>query len=263
MIAKAEDGMIEFCSRNVRELKGAPLAIVVLLTMTPIPVTKDWLARSSGYTDKPVSQACSYLKENGWIDCSSAGWFLAEGFQLPLPGRNYSELEDAEGKIIDAEKTQDDSEAEQVEDDSDESCPAIEIRPVVGGRNYSDRGSIIIIKESKDLKELKELNNNNNNNGRKNSDSDRPELWDILKEVGVRKNDRTRALLRLEHVTPQYLRAKVVEFKADGLDGPKWAGLFIRAVEECEPAPPTQANGHFAGCDCVTCQIDRAFGRIK
>jgi hypothetical protein len=145
LIEKAEAGMIEFCSRNVRELRGAPLSIVVLLMMTPIPVTKEWLARSSGYTDKPVAKACSYLKEHGWIDRSSAGWFLSTGYPQsypqPLPGRNNSDSGDGEEQIIDDEEIhqplpgRNNSESENVEE---QNLVADEVEQPLPSRNYSD-----------------------------------------------------------------------------------------------------------------------------
>ena len=239
---------MEFSTRHVRELKGAPLAILVLLAISPLPVSKEWLARSSGYTDKPIHQACSYLKEQGLIDCSSGGWFLAAGFQMPLPGRIYSEPEGLEG-------TQDQLIDEEADEAGQSESEAKDLH-----RKISDQGVRIINKDSKDLKELKDLNNNKS---RKNSEPENAELWEVLREAGVRRNERTMALARLEHVTPEYLRAKMAEYKASGLSGAKWAGLFIRAIEAGEPAPERSENGHFAGCECVECQVNQFFRRVR
>lgn len=43
--------------RMVRELKGAPLSIVMVLSLVHQRVTQEFLERATGYTDKPVSQA--------------------------------------------------------------------------------------------------------------------------------------------------------------------------------------------------------------
>ena len=78
--------------RTVRELKGCALSVLNLLGLCLSPVSQEWLERSSGYTDKPVSQALAYLREEGWACKTSSGWSLAEGQQLLLPAsRNYSD----------------------------------------------------------------------------------------------------------------------------------------------------------------------------
>jgi hypothetical protein len=69
--------MFEINVGRVRELKGASLAVLMLLALAPQPVSKAWLARSSGYSDKPVKAACDYLLEQGLIECSHSGWCLA------------------------------------------------------------------------------------------------------------------------------------------------------------------------------------------
>lgn len=69
----------------VRALKGAPLSILTVIALNPGGVSQEFLERNTGYTDKPVSQALAWLRENQIITKSSNGWRLAEGFQLPLP----------------------------------------------------------------------------------------------------------------------------------------------------------------------------------
>ena len=73
--------------RLVRELKGAPLSIYVLLGLVQQRVTQEYLERSTGYTDKPVSQALAYLQEIGLVDHTRSGWQLikSDQIQLPLP----------------------------------------------------------------------------------------------------------------------------------------------------------------------------------
>jgi hypothetical protein len=60
----------------IHELKGAPLAILITLSLVRQPVTKEWLERTTGYTDKPASQALAYLTENGLALGTQAGWQL-------------------------------------------------------------------------------------------------------------------------------------------------------------------------------------------
>lgn len=73
--------------RMVRELKGAPLSILMVLSMVQQRVTQEYLERSTGYTDKPVSQALAYLQEIGLADHTRSGWQLikSDRLQLPLP----------------------------------------------------------------------------------------------------------------------------------------------------------------------------------
>lgn len=72
--------------RLVKELKGAALSIMVLLSWSNTPVTREWLEVHSGYSDKPVSKALFYLREQGFLVKGAGGWMLASGArQLPLP----------------------------------------------------------------------------------------------------------------------------------------------------------------------------------
>jgi hypothetical protein len=73
--------------RLVRELKGAPLSIVMVLMMVKQRVTQEFLQAATGYTDKPVAAALKYLQETGVVDHTSSGWLLLKGDheQLPLP----------------------------------------------------------------------------------------------------------------------------------------------------------------------------------
>jgi hypothetical protein len=72
--------------RMVRELKGAPLSIIFALHLVTQRVTQEWLERTTGYTDKPVSQALQYLAEVGLVDQNGSGWQLVKenARQLPL-----------------------------------------------------------------------------------------------------------------------------------------------------------------------------------
>lgn len=93
----------------VRALKGAPLSVLFALFLLKQPVTQEFLERTTGYTDKPVSQALAYLQENGLIQKVARGWLLTgEARQLPLPltmledgggeepSRNYSDSQSLE-----------------------------------------------------------------------------------------------------------------------------------------------------------------------
>ena len=100
--------MLHINVRQVRELKGASLAVLVLLAQAPQPVNKAWLARSSGYSDKPVKAACDYLLEQGLIDNCPTGWRLAAESQKPP---EEHELEDDEVETRNNSDPQEDFEA--------------------------------------------------------------------------------------------------------------------------------------------------------
>ena len=85
--------------RMVRELKGAPLSIIMVLSLVQQRVSQEYLERSTGYTDKPVSQALAYLQEIGLADHTRSGWQLikSDRIQLPLPlALEGEEIEQAE-----------------------------------------------------------------------------------------------------------------------------------------------------------------------
>jgi hypothetical protein len=72
--------------RLIRELKGVPLAVILALQIARQRVTKSWLEQVTGYTDKPVAGALSYLSEVGYVDHTVSGWQLTGSFiQLPIP----------------------------------------------------------------------------------------------------------------------------------------------------------------------------------
>jgi hypothetical protein len=72
--------------RLLRQLKGAPLAVLLAFTITRARLSADYLATVTGYTDKPVAQALKLLTAYGWLTKVQGGWMLAAGVQLPLMG---------------------------------------------------------------------------------------------------------------------------------------------------------------------------------
>jgi hypothetical protein len=70
----------------LRQLKGAPLAVLLAFAWTRARLSADYLVTVTGYTDKPVSQALKLLTAYGWITKVQGGWQLSAGVQLPLMG---------------------------------------------------------------------------------------------------------------------------------------------------------------------------------
>lgn len=82
-----------FTARMVRELKGAPLSVLILIALAGMPVSREWLILMSGYSDKPVDQALKLLAgpEHQLICRTLGGWRLADAFQEILINRNFSD----------------------------------------------------------------------------------------------------------------------------------------------------------------------------
>jgi len=189
---------VEFSVQYVRECKGAPLAILVLLSLSAVPQRQEWLERNSGYTDKPVSQALKYLAETGRIVKARQGWVLAEGFTLYL-------------SAPDDEKSRNNSES----------------------RNYSD--SFLSSINTKSFKDLDLEVNTTNKKSRNYSDFSKPEVWGELERLGVRKNERTMAMVEMEHMSVEYVRSLAARLEDEGKGGARNSGLLIRACEQAAP----------------------------
>lgn len=82
------------------------------------------------------------------------------------------------------------------------------------------------------------------------SDEEKPR-WDALAKGGIFYNDRTAALVKLQHATPEYITAKIAEFKERKLRLPHNAGLLLLAIENNEPiieaVPESETVVNYAG----------------
>jgi hypothetical protein len=73
--------------RLVRQLKGAPLACLVSLSLAGQPVTARWLCAVTGYGAHAITTALEALETLGFAACNShrSAWRLLAGVQqLPL-----------------------------------------------------------------------------------------------------------------------------------------------------------------------------------
>ena len=199
--------MLEISNTKVREWKGAPLAVVILLAISPLPLSQRGLMRASGYSDKSIQLACEYLQESGVLGCSSAGWFLLAGFQLPLEARPACAAPPALAEP---------AAPPQAPVDAGES------------RKISDPA----LSSSSSLKAFKDLKNL-----RSTTTKDLPEkneVWQELYRLGLRRNARTKAMAAAEHVCLDYVRALAAKLDTQGRGGAKNSGLFILACEAAE-----------------------------
>lgn len=79
--------------KMLRQLKGAPLAVLLACYWARQRVSADWLVTVTGYTDKPVTQALKLLSAYGYLTKGAGGWQIAGGVQLPLSPVEISESE--------------------------------------------------------------------------------------------------------------------------------------------------------------------------
>jgi hypothetical protein len=77
-------GFLDDPIKMLRQLKGAPLSVLLALVWTRTRLSADFLVTVTGYTDKPVTQALKLLTAYGWITKVQGGWQVSAGVQLPL-----------------------------------------------------------------------------------------------------------------------------------------------------------------------------------
>lgn len=77
----------------LRQLKGAPLAVLLAFWIERARLSADYLVTVTGYTDKPVSQALKLLTAYGYLTKVQGGWQLASNVQLPLHSVEDTESE--------------------------------------------------------------------------------------------------------------------------------------------------------------------------
>lgn len=77
---------IDFTTRMLRELKGAPLSCIIAMSIAGQAVSAGYLERNTGYSDKSVNDALLYLQENGYITRNGRyAWCICmDAQQLPL-----------------------------------------------------------------------------------------------------------------------------------------------------------------------------------
>lgn len=76
-------------------------------------------------------------------------------------------------------------------------------------------------------------------------------VWKELKAAGIGHNKRTEKLAKMEHVTPQYVKAWAAQMRQD--NKADQTGLLITILEGGQEAPPTYPNGHLQTCGCPEC----------
>ena len=86
---------------SLRELKGAPLSIVIALMIAKQPVSNGYLCRETGYSDKSIAAGVKFLEDHQIITrCGYAAYQLTgDSYQLPLSWDERIDAMEAERKI--------------------------------------------------------------------------------------------------------------------------------------------------------------------
>lgn len=165
----------------LRSLKGAPLSCLVALIFANQPVGKEWLARVTGYSDKPVSSAMDYLLEMGFVinGGRTEAWEIHQEFRQ-LSMRN-PEL------FLNSSRNNSDSEA---------TTTAL----IVDSNNMHE----IAVAEEVEVEE--EI-----------VTSDFSESLEIIKSAGIGEPMASR-LARMSHINPYYLTAHILQAQKDEIN---------------------------------------------
>ena len=184
---------------TLRQLKGAPLSILIALTIVnPRLVSSSWLAGCTGYSHDAISNATWYLKEFGFIDCDShrTNWRLVGDVQqLPLP----MSMLNPEPENPDPEKP-------------DPNLPT----------------TTTTLNRVNNLTEGSSSSFNNRDAEKPQPDS----RLSLLRQGGIYEPTATE-LCELEHASYSYLGAHIKQAKRDGID----TSLLIHRIRKNDPKP--------------------------
>ncbi len=215
---------------TLRQLKGAPLSILIALTIVnPRLVSSSWLAGCTGYSHDAISNATWYLKEFGFIDCDShrTNWRLVGDVQqLPLP----MSMLNPDPKNPDAEKPQ----------------PNPPTTTTLNSANNLTEGSSSSFnnrdaeKPQPNPPTTTTLNSANNltegsSSSFNNRDAEKPQpdsRLSLLRQGGIYEPTATE-LCELEHASYSYLDAHIKQAKRDGID----TSLLIHRIRKNDPKP--------------------------
>lgn len=165
----------------LRSLKGAPLSCLVALMFANQPVGKEWLARVTGYSDKPVSAAMDYLLEMGFVSnaARTESWELHSRIRQLMVGNPELFLESSRN-ISDSEPT----------------TTALNI-------DSNNKQEIAVAEEVEVEEEI--------------VTSDFSESLEIIKSAGIGEPMASR-LARMSHINPNYLIAHVLQAQKDEIN---------------------------------------------
>ena len=206
----------------VKNTKGAPLSVYILLCIATTPITAKDICVHSGYSENSVTKALKLLEDYKLITCDShrSSWQLTNGvIQIPLgielmpqtlpPNReNCDPTEDKESIII-----------------------------IIDDDPPSEESIITIDTESRNSRSQ--------------------ELTEALRAVGIVENQRTTPLYNSEILTPDHVyghHAKLHEVSEDYKSGRLVLALELVKEEDQIPNHNTRTK-HPPKCHCEPCHM--------
>ncbi len=190
-----------FTIEMLRTLKGAPLAVLLALALARQPAGAEYLARVTGYSDKPTGQALKLLAEYGLVTRNSRNaWQIAGGavqlpFILPEGGPQEPEIRNVKSR------------------NNSESISTTAATAIVESQGVRSAAAVINGKESQKLR----LN------------------LKTLREVGICE-PKASEIAAKDWVTPDYIRRHVAHGERRGDS----TGLVIHRMLSADPAPLTE-----------------------
>lgn len=209
--------MFDFNMVSFRELKGAPLSVLMVLKRSSQPQNSECLQDESGYTDKPIKRALKFLQNKGYVDKTKFGWILLPSSTEP----------GAPSKSVHIQQN-DDNQQNESRDENPECQGNSQKRKIIPGGSSSSNNPL-------NTNAYDDLNTNTTTPIPKKSAEEMAAIWMELKKIGVRKNQRTMKMSEMEHVTVSYICAIKDKLEQEGRGGLKNIGLFIIACENAEP----------------------------
>ncbi len=200
---------------RVKLLKGAPLSILTLLSVAQArgqePVKPKWLARYSGYTDKPITRALALLEEYGLaVRCGKAGWQLSadiQPFGTASPKDASDDLSDAPERSSDTPGTSPETPPDTPPDTASQALTAPE-----NFRQSSSSSSSFL---DSSLESRKENLLARSRPAHTEKISERARVLTELDRCGIYEPARSR-LAGMAHVTPELVRRHICSCKSTG-----------------------------------------------
>lgn len=206
----------------LRSIRGAPACVLWALVLRRRPMTNQELQRWTGYGHDSVTPALRLLVDLGWVSAASSRgpWRLAAGRQVPLMPMQA---------------------ASEPDEDSEGGSAALALSSSCSSNIEGER----------DIEQEEQ-----GNAGFPHSPQRTPvtsEVHRALLQSGIRE-PKASALARLDHVTPDYVRAHVRKAREQG----HALGTAIHRIQNAWPLERNSTDAHDEDCQCLVCRLRRS-----
>jgi len=221
----------------LRQLKGAPISVLLACYWVRQAVSHHWLAEQTGYSDYAVTRALAYLTEQNFLARVTGGWMITvDAIQLPLmavlpTGEDFDSLGSkiAFSAIFDPDVV--------VNDESEESQKNKSTSLTNRAKNRVKRdfqNKIVSVQTIvKDPDETKAC-------------------LAALRAAGIH-GQKAEKIAQDHHITVEDIHAHALGVQNELWDNPQ--GMMIYRLLNHVPPPEMQENGHVVGCRCEECQL--------